>query len=204
MEKQQVIELERRRIAGEMHDDLGAGLSNIRFLSEKVKRESGNTDTQFDAEKLVNNSNDLAQKMNEIIWAMNEKNDTLEVLIFYTRAYAMEYCEENKIVCNVTLPDSIPEKFVSGEIRRNIFLTIKESLHNVVKHSGASAVLIEFKLDKNFSVRIIDNGKGINGKSNSQYGNGLINMQSRISMLKGTMNIRSANGVIVEFSVPLI
>ncbi len=203
MEKQQVIELERRRIAGEMHDDLGAGLSNIRFLSEKVKRESGNTDTQFDAEKLVNNSNDLAQKMNEIIWAMNEKNDTLEALIFYTRAYAMEYCEENKISCKTILPDSIPEKFVSGEIRRNIFLTVKESLHNVVKHSGASTVLIEFKLDKSFSVRIIDNGKGINGKSNSLYGNGLVNMQSRISMLKGTLNIRSANGVTVEFSVPL-
>ncbi|HYJ38952.1 MAG TPA: triple tyrosine motif-containing protein, partial [Chitinophagaceae bacterium] len=203
MEKQQVIELERRRIAGEMHDDLGAGLSNIRFLSEKVKRESANTGTQFDAEKLVNNSNDLAQKMNEIIWAMNEKNDTLEVLIFYTRAYAMEYCEENKIACKVTLPDSIPEKFVSGEIRRNIFLTVKESLHNVVKHSGASAVLLEFNLDKGFSVRIIDNGKGINGKSKSLYGNGLVNMQSRISMLKGTMNIRSANGVTVEFSVPL-
>ena len=109
-----------------MHDDLGAGLSNIRFLSEKVKRESHNTGTQVDAEKLVDNSNDLAQKMNEIIWAMNEQNDTLEALVFYTRAYAMEYCEDNNLACTVRLPDSIPETFVSGEIRRNIFLTEKK------------------------------------------------------------------------------
>ena len=73
----------------------------------------------------------------------------------------------------------------------------------MVKHSGASAVIIEFNLDNGFSVRIMDNGKGINGKSKSKYGNGLINMQSRINMLKGTMNIRSVNGVTVEFSVPL-
>ena len=203
LEKQQVIELERRRIAGEMHDDLGAGLSNIRFLSEKVKRESFNTSTQSDAEKLIDNSNDLAQKMNEIIWAMNEKNDTLEVLIYYTRAYAMEYCEENNLDCNVILPSSIPGKFVSGEIRRNIFLTIKESLHNVVKHSGALAVLIEFKLANGLYVRISDNGKGIKSENMRQNGNGLINMQRRISQLKGTMNIMSTEGVTVEFTVPL-
>jgi len=203
LEKQQVIELERRRIAGEMHDDLGAGLSNIRFLSEKVKRESFNTGTQSDAEKLINNSNDLAQKMNEIIWAMNEKNDTLEALIYYTRAYAMEYCEENNLECKVILPSLIPRKFVSGEIRRNIFLTIKESLHNIVKHSGALAVLIELKLDNGLYVRITDNGKGIKSENMRPNGNGLINMQRRISQLKGTMNIMSKEGVTVEFTVPL-
>jgi signal transduction histidine kinase len=203
LEKQQVIELERKRIAGEMHDDLGAGLTNIRFLSEKVKRESMNTSTQFDAEKLVTNSNDLAQKMNEIIWAMNEQNDTLEVLIFYSRAYAVEYCEENNLACTVTISESIPEKFVSGEIRRHIFLTIKESLHNVVKHSDATNVLIEFRLDKNLSVRISDDGKGTNFQNIRQGGKGLMNMKHRISLLNGTMNITSKDGVTVEFTVPL-
>lgn len=194
---------ERNRIAGEMHDDLGAGLSTIRFLSEKVKRDSFNTGTQYDADKIAVNSNDLVQKMNEIIWAMNEKNDTLEDLVFYTRAYAMEYCEDNNLSCNVALPASIPEKFVSGEMRRNVFLTIKESLHNIVKHSGAFTVCIEFKVDKQLSVSIRDNGKGITYENKVHTGNGLLNMQKRISLLGGKMDIRNSKGVTIEFIVPL-
>jgi signal transduction histidine kinase/ligand-binding sensor domain-containing protein len=202
LEKQQAVEKERTRIATDMHDDLGAGLSTIRFLSEKVKRNSFSDVTKNDAEKIVTNSNDLVQKMNEIIWAMNEKNDTLEDLLYYTRSYAVEYCEENNLICETRLPQKITAAVVSGEIRRNVFLTVKESLHNIVKHSNAEKVTINFTIDTALLVTIKDNGKGFseNGKGS---GNGLRNMQKRMESVNGSFEIIDTNGVMVKIKVPL-
>jgi signal transduction histidine kinase len=185
-----------------MHDDLGAGLSTIRFLSEKVKRNSFSDVTKDDADKIVINSNELVEKMNDIIWAMNEKNDSLEDLLFYSRSYAMEYCEDNNLECNVFLPDPIPDIFISGEIRRNIFLTIKESLHNIVKHASASKVEIRFDIDEHLMVRILDNGKGMMENQQGE-GNGLINMQKRMALLNGSLTMKTEQGVVIEFQVPL-
>ncbi|MFI5187614.1 MAG: histidine kinase, partial [Chitinophagales bacterium] len=201
LEKQQAVEKERTRIAIDMHDDLGAGLSTIRFLSEKVKRNTFSEVTKNDAEKIVVNSNELVQKMNEIIWAMNEKNDTLEDLLYYTRSYAAEYCEENNLQCETYLPENIPSVKVSGEIRRNIFLTVKESLHNAVKHAAANKIKIDFTIDKNLSIIINDDGKGLANKSNE--GNGLRNMQKRIESIGGIFKIFSNAGVTVQIKIPL-
>ena len=201
-EKQQAIELERSRIASDMHDDLGAGLSTIRFLSEKVKRNSFSEVTRDDANKIVVNSNELVEKMNDIIWAMNEKNDSMEDLLFYSRSYAMEYCEDNNLECHVFLPNPIPDLFISGEIRRNVFLTIKESLHNIVKHASASRVEIRFEMDEQLMVRIMDNGKGMVDEKQGE-GNGLLNMQKRVALLNGSLRMKSEQGVVIEFFVPV-
>jgi signal transduction histidine kinase/streptogramin lyase len=203
LEKQQAIEKERSRIAGDMHDDLGAGLSTIKFLSEKVKRNSFSDVTREDADKIVVNSNDLVQKMNEIIWAMNEKNDSLEDLLFYSRSYAMEYCEENNLECTVALPEPVPRIWVSGEIRRNVFLTIKESLHNIVKHAKASKVNIQFSVYDGLFISISDNGKGIMHPDQTTRGNGLLNIQKRIKFLGGVLDLKNNNGLTVEFKIPL-
>ena len=202
LERKKELEKERTRIATDMHDDLGAGLSTIRFLSEKVKRNTFSDVTKADAEKIVVNSNELVQKMNEIIWAMNEKNDTLEDLLFYTRSYAAEYCEENNLVCETNLPETVPPVFVSGEIRRNVFLTVKESLHNIVKHANAKKVLLDFTINTGLSVTIKDDGKGLaeNGKDS---GNGLRNMQKRIETVNGIFEVINANGVMVKMNIPL-
>jgi signal transduction histidine kinase/ligand-binding sensor domain-containing protein len=202
LEKQQAIEKERSRIASDIHDDLGAGLSTMRFLSEKVKRNSFSDTTKSDAEKIVLNSNELVQKMNELIWAMNEKNDTLEDLLFYARAYAAEYGEENNLQMDIFMPENIPVKMVSGELRRNVFLTIKESLHNVVKHAAAKNVVIYFNTDKNLQVSIKDNGAGFTAKN--EDGNGLRNMKKRIESIGGTFEILNAEGVTVKMDIPLI
>jgi len=203
LHQKMAVEKERTRIASDMHDDLGAGLSTIRFLSEKVKRNSFSDVTRKDAGKIVDNSNDLVQKMNEIIWAMNEKNDTLEDLIFYTRAYAVEYCEENDLECEVNIPETIPPHFVSGEVRRNLFLTIKESLHNIVKHADAKKVKINFFVGNIFFVSINDNGKGFTVNNNGE-GNGIKNMKKRIESIGGNFEMLNEKGTAVNMTVPLV
>ncbi len=201
-QQKMAIEKERTRIATDMHDDLGAGLSTIRFLSEKVKGNSFSAVTKSDTDKIVFNSNELMQKMNEIIWAMNEKNDTLEDLLFYTRSFAAEYCEANNLRCETHLQETIPSCFVSGEVRRNVFLTIKESLHNIIKHAAAKQVRINFTVDKNLVITVKDDGKGMT-QSKGHEGNGLRNMQKRIESVGGTFDVQNKNGVMVKMSIPL-
>ncbi len=205
LEKRQAIEKERRRIASDMHDDLGAGLTSIRFLSEKVKQSSGIDTAKKEIGKIANISGELFENMNEIIWAMNEKNDTLEDLLFYTRTYAKEYCEENKLECLDNFPENIPAIFVSGEVRRNIFLTIKESLHNVVKHSGATQVELQANITDQVTIMIKDNGKGYPHAENGHQsaGNGLINMRRRIDSIGGQFVMSNGKGLSIVIKVPL-
>ncbi len=202
LDKQQVVEKERTRIAADIHDDLGAGLSTIRFLSEKVKRNSFSAVTKTDAEKIVTNANELVQKMNELIWAMNEKNDTLEDLLFYTRAYSAEYAEENNLQLEINLPEAIPAVLISGELRRNVFLTVKESLHNIVKHARAKNVSINISAGKNLMINIKDDGVGFS-ETDKHEGNGLKNMQKRMESVGGNLEIINNNGVQVTINVLL-
>ena len=203
LEKQQAVEKERTRIAVDMHDDLGAGLSTIRFLSEKVKRNTFSEVTKEDVEKMQSTSNELIDKMNEIIWAMSEKNDSLEDLVLYMRSYSMEYCEENNLNCSIHLPENLPQKFVSGEMRRNIFLMVKESLHNIVKHAGAQRVDIQIEAAENLDISIQDDGRGFVEQRGNREGNGLRNMRTRIESVGGSLNIQNEQGVRVNLRIPL-
>src|SRR4029078_3646133 len=105
-------------------------------------------------------------------------NDSLEDLLSYTRSYAVEYLQENGIRCKVNEPDEIPHTIVSGDFRRNIYLTVKETLHNIVKHAQATDVLIDIKTDSFLSIEIRDNGIGVASASHVSAGNGLPNMST--------------------------
>jgi signal transduction histidine kinase len=202
LSRQMAVEKERTRIASDIHDDLGAGLSTIRFLSEKVKLNASADAIRSDAEKIAGHSNDLVQKMNELIWAMNEKNDTLEDLLFYTRAYAADYCEENDLDIDIEIPPKIPGIVVNGEIRRNVFLSIKEGLHNIVKHANAKKINLQFMIDKELGILIKDDGYGFSEGGRSA-GNGLRNMKMRMENVGGEFNMENAEGVIIRMKVPL-
>src|SRR5688572_33192101 len=139
LEKKQAIQKERTRIATDMHDDLGAGLSRIKFLSETIGiKQQQQQAVEEEISSIRNYSHEMIDKMGEIVWALNEKNDTLSDLLAYTRSYAVEYLSQNGIKSIIEKPEQFPQTFVSGEFRRNICLTVKEALHNIVKHAQAS------------------------------------------------------------------
>jgi signal transduction histidine kinase len=187
-----------------MHDDLGSGLSTIRLLSEVAKQKLRGEKPPEEIDKIVHSSSELTEKMSEIVWALNSQNDTLESLIAYIRAYAMKYSEEIQLDCKVSMPEKIPLANLSGEQRRNIFLCVKESLHNIVKHAGATHIEINFLLNTNFRIEIHDNGKGIDLNSLRQFGNGLKNMQSRMKTIGGSFGVKNEQGTTCTFTVPLL
>src|SRR5207244_9031496 len=98
----------------------------------------------------------------------------------------MEYLTQNEIECSITSPENIPAIFVTGEIRRNIFLTMKEALHNIVKHAKAGNVYISITAAHNIAVRISDDGVGFDEKNLRPFSNGIHNMQKRIKEIGGT------------------
>lgn len=204
LEKQQAIEKERTRIATDMHDDLGAGLSRIKFLSETIgiKKQKGQP-FEEDINKIRDYTHEMIDKMGEIVWALNEKNDSLSDLLSYTRSYAVEYLSQNGIRCSITAPDQFPQLFVSGEFRRNIFLSVKEALHNVVKHAQANHVVIKITVIKQLDIYIGDDGIGFDKKNIRPFSNGIFNMEKRIKEIGGNLSISNEKGTRVHFTVPM-
>ncbi len=198
------LEKERTRIATDMHDDLGAGLSRIKFLSETIGiKKQQQIPIEEDIIKIREYAHEMIDKMGEIVWALNEKNDSLSDLLSYTRSYAVEYLSQNGIPCQIITPDDFPTILVSGEFRRNIYLIVKEVLHNIVKHAQATLVKINIETGKKLMVMIQDNGIGFNSADTRPYSNGLINIRKRMTDIGGTVQIDSEKGTTICLNVPL-
>ena len=205
LERQQAVERERTRIATDMHDDLGANLSRIKFLSETIAIKGQLQQPITDEVTGIREySREMIDKMGEIVWALNEKNDSLSDLIAYTRAYAADYLVQNGVQANIQTPETIPNLFVNGEFRRNVYLTVKEALHNVVKHSQASKVDIRVKTEGRLCITIADNGKGFDKNYTRPFSNGIANMRKRMQALGGTLEIRNTSGGTVILTIPLL
>lgn len=203
-EKLQAVEKERTRIATDMHDDLGAGLSRIKFLSDTIgMKKQAQQPIDEDIGSISNYANEMIGKMGEIVWALNEKNDSLSDLLSYTRAYATEYLLNNGIPCQVIAPPEFPSVFVSGEFRRNIYLTMKEALHNIVKHAKAEKVTLTIHIDQNLIIGIEDNGIGFDGLHTRPFSNGMTNMRKRMNDISGDMEIIQNRGTLIILSAPL-
>ena len=193
---------ERNRISADMHDELGSGVTAIRLMSEIVKTKM-KENTLPEIEKISHSANELINKMNTIIWTMVSSNDTLESLIAYIRAYAVEFFENTPIECHFNIPSTISSFDLSGEKRRNIFLSVKEALNNALKHSHATTVTISFAIDQKLIIEISDNGVGIDLDKIRKFGNGLQNMRKRITSIAGELRIENHQGTRTIFELEL-
>ena len=204
IEKQTALQHERTRIASEMHDDLGGGLTTINFLSQKLIRNMQDDQEKASLEKIVNQSQTLVTNMSEIIWAMNAGFDTLDNLVAYTRRYAREYLDTHDIKLHFHVEGDITDIELTGEKRRSIFLVIKEALHNTVKHSQATEFSILFDVTSTLNIVLGDNGVGL-PKETRINGNGLRNMEKRVTALGGQFFIKDTSiGTTFQLSILLI
>lgn len=142
--------------------------------------------------------------MNEIIWALNSSDEKLADVIYYIRSQCSEMLDGAGIALQAILPEFIPEKILNNEEKRNLFLVIKEAVHNIIKHAQASTVNMVMKIENNLVITIIDNGRGFNVDESRLKGNGFGNFQKRMTSLKGTVDIKSGNnGTTIQFIMPL-
>ena len=202
LEKQLAVQLERQRISSEMHDDIGAGLSGIKLLTEMTKGKVKDTAASREVEKIYESVGDISAKMKEVIWSLNTENDQLSSLISYTQRQARQWLENYPCQLTITIPEKIPAVEISGESRRNIFLTVKEAIHNIIKHSGANKVNINITCDEQLIISISDNGRGMDPGEDINTGNGLKNMKHRIHQLNGKIFVQNSEGVTLTFEIP--
>jgi signal transduction histidine kinase len=202
LEQQQSLERERMRIARDMHDEMGSKLTKISFLSEHVQMDESSLSRAEKIKSISQASRDLLKTMDEIVWVVNPRNDSLENLVTYLGHYAVEYFQNTSVECEMRLPPEMPHHPLSSEARHNLFLTFEEALNNVLKHSNASKVKIEMGMAaQEFQLKISDNGKGfdesvpaMNGQMRGRGGNGLKNMRLRLTAIGGECLVSSQPG----------
>lgn len=194
---------ERDRISADMHDELGSGVTAIGLMTEIVKTKlNGNVFPELD--KISNSASELLVKMNTIIWTMKSTNDSLESLIAYIRSHTVEFLENTPIQLEINTPSEIPVKIISGDKRGNIFLSVKEAINNIVKHSGANKVNIQIYFENDqLVIKIQDNGVGFDEKNTRRFGNGMTNMKKRMEQIGGEMSILNGNGSTIIFEIPI-
>ncbi len=204
LDKRKAITKERERISHDMHDDLGAGISALKLQAEFLKYKVKNQPEVIqDIDELLATSEEMNYSMREMLWSLNNKNDTLENFTSYTAKNIKNFMEKAPIKLTIKEEGIIPNVKVNSLIRRNLYLCIKESFNNIYKHSQAKHAELIFTFNKpTLSVIILDDGIGFPKKLKA--GNGLKNMAFRMNDIKGTFQCENLDkGIQLTFSVCL-
>ena len=202
LQARQALEAERTRISRDMHDEVGASLTEIAILSELAQRDLLHTsgDGAPSTERLrriADTSRAMLDAMGEIIWAINPQHDRLDRLTAYLREHAARALEGVDLHVRLLFPADVPPLVVSAEFRRNVFLVLKEALHNLVRHAGAHTATVRLELDGDTLVLTVqDDGCGLPEDSaprpSGRGGNGLGNMAHRAREIGGTLTLDAA------------
>jgi signal transduction histidine kinase len=190
---------ERTRISKEIHDELGSSLTSISLLTEVLKKRL-DSNSNPEVNKISDTSADMVDKMNEIIWALNTSNDTANSLVAYVRKFANNFLQDANIELEFSEKEMDIYKPLEGTVRRNIYLTIKEAINNIVKHSNAKKVTMLVNMADGLQIEIKDDGKGIDFETLPQFRNGLGNMKKRMEDIGGKFTIENNNGTLIKLT----
>ncbi len=188
---------ERVRISKEIHDDLGSSLTSISLLTEVLKTKIDGAVVP-EVAKISATSARMVDAMNEIVWALNVQNDTLSSLVAFIRKYARDFLQNTPIT--LVFEENVNQDFtLQGNVRRSIYLVVKEAINNVVKHADAQKVILYIQVENNkLIIMIEDDGKGINEEEESVLGNGLRNMKQRMEDIGGTFSMNQTKGMLIN------
>jgi signal transduction histidine kinase len=206
-EQESALQHERTRIARNIHDDMGAGLTQVSLLTQDEDLET----SASRMDRIYGIVTGLTRSMDEIVWAVDPKFDDLDGLVYYIGNCAQELLSAANVRCRIEAPEQPTERRLTSQVRHQLFLCCKEALHNVVKHAAAQEVTLTIRLEDDLlRVEVADDGAGLKARRNSAgsrgRGNGLENMRSRMAEIGGRCEIQDRNpqGTAVIFIVPLL
>jgi signal transduction histidine kinase len=191
LEQRAALDKERTRIARDLHDDLGCSLNKVALTLDMTRRGLETAEPLSgkiqDCSTMVRQ---VARSVDEIVWAINPRNDTLRYLVDYISQFAVEFLHAADIPCRVDLPDNIPQRLVPPEVRHNLFLAVKETLNNIARHAHASEVRLRVTTAENQVVIVIeDNGRGFERPPDNALCDGLRNMRQRMEEIGGQFQL---------------
>ena len=196
VQRARAVEQERMRIARDIHDDLGARLTQIALLSEMVAVEVGEKGKAGERlGKLSNSSREAVRSLDEIVWAINPQRDSLPEFVDYLSHFANELFTASHIRCRQDMALAVPQMRLSTEIRHHLFMACKEALNNALKHSNGTELWLTLAIQNGEIVILIrDNGTGFDHNDRPEGGNGLANMRERLLAAGGTCAVDSIPG----------
>ena len=208
LELEQTLESERRRIARDLHDELGARLTGIAHLGELAMRDSlPPGDVKQQVGFITQRIRQLMGAMDEVVWTINPKNDSLPNIVAFLSDYAERFLDLTGIRWRLEADPEFPAVPVSAQVRHNLLMAAKETLNNTVRHAAATLIEIHIHVENDWlRVVISDNGHGFESGQTRPGGNGLANIRSRMELVKGRAEIRSSAGqgttVILHLPLP--
>lgn len=204
LQLQQAREAERRRIARDIHDDLGATLTRMLWMGEMAGTPEA---AQAQMQKMAATAREMTQSLEAIVWAVRPENDTLRSLVTYLGRRVDELFEGANVAYRFIAPPELPDRMVFAEARHNVFLTCKEALTNALKHAQAGEVRLELAcVGDECQITISDNGRGFDLQSTHRAGAaGLKNMEARMQEIKGRFELSSepGKGTTVRLTFPI-
>ena len=208
LEQQEALEKERSRIARDLHDQLGANLTQVALLGEMAETDKDSpAEVESHARQIAATARETTRSLDEIVWAANPSNDTLEGLANYACKYAQEYIALAGLRYRAEVPSQLPAIPIPPDVRHNAFLAFKEAVNNVVKHAHASEVWIRLRLGAgHFTLSVEDNGRGLGADTGAAPArNGLRNMRKRMADIHGEFSIGpgTEGGTRVQLTIPL-
>lgn len=209
LRQQEALERERARIARDLHDQLGASLTQVALLGELVESDKNEPDeVESHAQQISQTARETTRVLDEIVWAVNPRNDTLDGLITYFCKNAQEYLSLAGLRYRQEVPDQLPETTLPPEVRHNVFLAANEAVTNVVRHAQAGEARVRVRLtDGHLILEIEDDGRGPAeaGTAEVRGRHGLDNMRRRMQEVGGRFRLesRAEGGTSVRLEVPL-
>jgi signal transduction histidine kinase len=197
IESQRALEQERLRIARDIHDDLGARLTQISLASAMAQDSPGlSPAARSEFDRISQMARDTVSALYETVWAVNPENDNLDALGNYLCQMVHQLCEQAKLPCRLRVPDLPSDVPVASQLRHNVIFAVKEAINNIIKHASANEVAFQVSFERGeMTISIYDNGSGFD-KANRMMGNGngLANMKQRLEAVGGRCNIESSAG----------
>jgi signal transduction histidine kinase len=190
------IETLRIQIAANLHDDVGARLTKVAMVTELVDRQIvPGQPAKPHVQNVLKTVREITRAMDEIVWTINPKNDTLENLANYIFQYVQEYFQNTGVRCRLDMPAELPDWPMPTEARHNLFMAVKEALNNVLKHADATEVQIGLEAaGGQMTISITDNGRGFLLDQRRGKGNGLDNMRQRLAQIGGRLVLETEPG----------
>lgn len=202
-----LLQRERARIARDIHDDLGSRMTQLVLHGEVAQSElPSESNTRWQLDRICQEAREVLSTLDEILWAVNPRRDTLNDFSSYVCAYAEDYLKPTSIQCLFDVDLEMSAMVLALPVRRALLMAIKETLNNTVKYSGASELLLQIKCHGKRLVLVVqDNGKGFDPAMVKAGRNGLTNMAQRMAELGGTCLVRSepGKGCHIEFALVL-
>lgn len=197
LEHQQALSKERSRIARDLHDDLGATVTQVGLMLEELRAAPLSTEEIKQQSDIISGRVlNLARDLDAVVWSVNPGNDSLGELFAYLGQSFLEYFRHTSIRPRLEVMEAIPDYALAPEVRHHLFLVVKEAVHNVIKHSHATEVILSLNVvEDSLEIRIEDNGLGLSpdviAKSKRH---GFPNMRARVQQLGGRLEVSSEPG----------